>query len=321
MTERIFYLKSTDEEHKLFCTEWYEETIPQKAVIQIAHGMTEHIKRYAEFGRNMAKIGIIVVGYDQLGHGKSVKNIGEHGHFHDKSGKRHLIMDMEKVGHYIEQKYEGLPRFLLGHSMGSFCTRAYLRKYGNHYLNGVILMGTGDIPFSQTLAGQKLVQVLKLKYGIYHRSPLVERIMFRDYTKGISPLRTPKDWLSRDVEVVDRYLADSSCNFMFTLAAYGDFLGILELSAKKLDERHIAKELPIFIISGEEDPVGEWGKGVKRLYDTYQKTGFSDVELKLYEGARHEVLNEINKEEVFLDIANWISARVDDSDCQINVSS
>ncbi len=310
MTERIFYMKSTDEEHKLFCAEWYDETIPAVAVLQIAHGMTEHIKRYAHFGRAMAKLGIIVVGHDHLGHGKSVKNIGEHGHFHDKNGKKHLLMDMQKVATYIEQKYIGLPRFLLGHSMGSFCTRAYLRIYGKEHLAGVILMGTGNIPFSQTLAGQKLVQILKIKYGIFHRSKLVESIMFRDYTKGISPLHTQKDWLSRDEAVVDRYLADPSCNFLFTLGAYGDFLGILELSAKTLDERHIPIDLPIFIVSGEEDPVGAWGVGVKKLYTTYQKTGFSDVEMILYEGARHEILNEINKEEVFCDIAEWTLKRV-----------
>ncbi|MFI3174674.1 MAG: alpha/beta hydrolase [Bacillota bacterium] len=310
MTERIFYLKSTDEDHKLFCVEWYEETIPQRAVLQIAHGMTEHIKRYQTFGRAMAKLGIIVVGHDHLGHGKSVKNIGEHGHFHDKDGKKHLLMDMEKIGHYIEKKYVGLPRFLLGHSMGSFCTRAYLRMYGKNHLDGIILMGSGDVPFSQTLAGQKLVQILKLKYGIYHRSPFVESILFHDYTKGISPLHTKKDWLSRDEDVVQKYLADPSCNFLFTLGAYGDFLGILELSAKTLDARHIPLDLPIFIISGEEDPVGAWGRGVKKLYETYQKTGFSDVEMILYEGARHEILNETNKEEVFSDVAGWILRRV-----------
>ena len=284
------------------------EYIPEQeivAVLQIAHGMVEFIDRYEDFANYLNSKGILVVGNDHLGHGGSVNSEDEWGYFGD-NGNQILLDDMHKLYEITKEKYPDVPYFLMGHSMGSFYARQYMFYYGNE-LNGVIVMGTGMEPLYKIKGGMFICKLVALFKGWKYRSAFVNNMSFGVYNKKFEPARTKMDWLTKDEKIVDWYLKEPRCNFVFTLDGfYNMFLGISKLYDKKLIDS-IPKDLPVFFVAGEDDPVGTFGKEVIRAHQTLIDYGMRDIRFKLYPNDRHEILNETDKEAVYEDIYEWLN--------------
>ena len=305
MREREFYLPSSDGKHKLRCMEWIPDgTI--KAVLQITHGMVEHIERYREFCVWMAERGIVVIGHDHLGHGKTVSNREEFGYFGSKEGMTQVVKDIRRVTVYSKKKYPDQKLILLGHSMGSFLARKYLSVYKDGP-DGFILMGTGAPPEALVSAGSLLAGTVRKLKGEMYRSPLLYKLSLGNYNAKFKPVKTPYDWLTRDEFLSKDFGEDESCQFIFTTAAYQDFFRLILNVAKEEIAGHARTDAPILIISGDNDPVGDNGKGVRKVYERLHKAGVDRLEMVLYEGARHEILHEINRQEVFEDLYEWIA--------------
>ena len=305
MREREFYLPSSDGMHQLRCMEWIPDgTI--KAVLQITHGMVEHIERYREFCVWMAERGIVVIGHDHLGHGKTVSNREEFGYFGSKEGMTHVVKDIRRVTVYSKKKYPDQKLILLGHSMGSFLARKYLSVYKDGP-DGFILMGTGAPPEALVSAGSLLAGSMRKLKGEMYRSPLLYKLSLGNYNAKFKPVKTPYDWLTRDESLSKDFGEDEACQFIFTTAAYQDFFRLILNVAKEEMAGHARTDAPILIISGDNDPVGDNGKGVRKVYERLHKAGVDRLEMVLYEGARHEILHEINRQEVFEDLYEWIA--------------
>lgn len=279
-----------------------------RAIVQLSHGMVEFIDRYKPLSEYLAARGILVTGHDHLGHGGSIRTKDDYGYFAEPDGNRAVLDDLHAMTVLTKKLYPGVPYFLLGHSMGSFYARQYLCEYGNE-LDGAIIMGTGFQPKALVTLAKTVCRVLAVFFGWQHRSSLVKNLSFLGYNKGLEG-RTPHDWLNRDQAEVDKYRADERCMFTFTLNAYYSmFTGILRLYDTDFLNR-MPKDLPLLFLAGDADPVGEQGKGVKRAIDSLKAVGVKNIELKLYPGARHELLVETNKLEVFADIGNWLDKQL-----------
>ena len=306
-----------------------------RAVLQLSHGMVEFIDRYKPLAENLAARGILVtgntlllqpqsraealrrflaehgfavVGHDHLGHGGSIRTKEDYGYFGEPDGNRALLEDLHAVTTLTKQLYPSVPYFLLGHSMGSFYARQYLCEWGDE-LDGAIIMGTGYQPKALVQLARTICRVLAVFHGWHYRSKLVARLSFLGYNKGLEG-RTAHDWLNRDPVEVDRYRADERCTFIFTLNAYYSmFSGILRLYDPALLAR-VPKDLPLLFLAGDADPVGEQGAGVKRAVKSLLDAGVKNIEVKLYPSARHELLVELNREEVFADIGDWLERRL-----------
>ena len=299
-----FTYPSKDGRTSIHAIEWVPDEAPS-AILQIAHGMVEFIGRYDRFGSFLSENGIYVTGNDHLGHGASVVSQGDHGYFAEKDGNLCVIGDMHSLRLRTEEKYPGVPYFLLGHSMGSFLARQYIEMYGAG-LSGAVIMGTGVQPDGLLKAALALCRLdAKLK-GWRHRSNLINNMALGSYNKKFEPARTKNDWLTKDEAIVDAYNANPWNNFVFTTNAYYNLFSGLSYAQKEENIRSIPKDLPILIVSGGDDPVGEFGKGPRQLEDIYRKAGLTDVELHIYPGDRHEILNELDHETVDGDILAWI---------------
>ena len=301
-----FYFTSTSGTTKIHAVRY----IPDgeiKAILQIAHGMVEYIERYEAFALFLASKGFLVTGNDHLGHGKSIRSKEEWGYFAKEDGNRAVYYDMYQLTQITKEKYPNLPYFLLGHSMGSFYTRQYLCEFGNE-LQGVIIMGTGCQPLALVQIGRFLTRFISLFKGWNYRSDFINNMAFGSYNKQFEPARTSKDWLTKDAAIVDKYVSDECCNFVFTLNAYYNmFTGISRLYNKKLLS-NMPKELPVFFVAGEDDPVGDYGKGVRKAVTMFKEIGMKHVSLKLYPTDRHEILNETDREQVYDDLYCWLNA-------------
>lgn len=274
-----------------------------KGILQISHGMCEYIGRYHRFMADMANNGFIVCGHDHLGHGESSPE-DQYGYFGEKDGYKNLVEDLHRMTLLIKDKFEPLPYFLLGHSMGSFITRLYISQYSEE-LDGVIICGTGG-PNPMSKFGTTLSRLTAAVKGPYHRSSALDRMAFGSFNKKFSPARTSKDWLTRDEAIVDTYLNDKKCMFLFTACGFRDLTTLSTLANQAAWYESLNRSLPMLLISGTMDPVGNYGKGVKKVFDRLKNAGIRDVSLRLYPGARHELLNETNYQEVFDDINTWI---------------
>jgi alpha-beta hydrolase superfamily lysophospholipase len=303
-----FYFNSSNGKSKIHGVIWKPEG-EVKAVLQVAHGMAEYIDRYDNFAKYLNSNGMLVVGNDHLGHGGSASSKEEYGYFSEKDGNDCLIKDLHQVTVNTKKDYPNIPYFLLGHSMGSFYCRQYICRYGEE-LDGAIVMGTAFQPRAAAAAGKAMCRAIALFEGWHYRSHLINSMAFGSYNKAFKPARTINDWLSRDTENVDRYNADERCGFIFTLNGYYNmFQGLTCLCDDSL-LRKVPVGLPILVTSGGNDPVGSFGKGVTAVYEQYKKLGIKDLSIKLYPDARHEILNEINKEEVFKDILLWLEKHI-----------
>lgn len=302
-----FYYPSSDGRTQIHAVEWIPET-EIKGVLQMCHGMAEYIDRYHDFAEFLAGQGYYVVGHDHLGHGKSVSSSDKLGYFHEKNGNEYVIADIHTLRLQTEKKYPGVPYFILGHSMGSFLVRQYLGMYDDG-LSGAIIMGTGEQPTVLLQAGKMLCRLMAVFRGWKYHSQLVDGMAAGGYEKHFADEKDGSNWLSRNPENVKKYKNDSMCGYMFTVNAYYHmFDGMIRMNQQE-NEGQIAKELPILLISGKEDPVGNYGKSVEKVHQKYQTCGMKDVTLKLYENDRHEILNELDREQVYQDIWKWLENR------------
>ncbi len=287
---------------------WCPDNGQIRGCVQIVHGMQEYIGRYRDFIEYLTSKGFLVFGNDMLGHGNSAPNENELGYFCKNDPSTVIVRDAHRLKKMIQDQHPGVPFYILGHSMGSFLTRKYLTIYGTG-IRGAIICGTGTAPASVTGIGNFTASLLTLFRGDHHRSKFISNIAFGGYLKRIENPRTPVDWLTKDEAIVDKYLNDPLCTFMFTTNGFKTLFTLLSFVCKKKNLTTIPKELPIYIIAGEEDPVGNYGEGPKAVYEQYKELGIAEVDLKLYPGMRHEILNEIGKEEVWSDVAAWLASR------------
>ncbi len=309
MSEKIkkdeFYLESDEKGQRLHGVSWQPEEGRVKAVLQIVHGMVEYVERYEEFARFLAGQGYAVIGHDHLGHGKTAASEEELGYFADKDGDRHVIADMYRITCTGRETWPGVPLVILGHSMGSFFTRKYLTRYSRK-VDGAIIMGTGFMGLPLVAFGKFVAGMICRVRGSRHRSRLLYQLTLGGNNKRIRELRTGNDWLSTNEESVDAYNQDPFCTFIFTAGAYRDFFTVLTDLAAKKNFDTMNRDLPMLFVAGEEDPVGNYGKGVRACYHQFESLGFRDLSIKLYPGDRHEILNEKDRRQVYEDLAAWL---------------
>lgn len=304
-----FYYPSSDGETQIHAIEWAPEG-EVRAVLQICHGMVEYIGRYDAFASWLAKRGFYVTGNDHLGHGKSVTSDSEYGYFHEPDGNWCVIEDIHTLRERAEGKYPGVPYFMLGHSMGSFLLRQYILGHGRG-LAGAVIMGTGEKSRLLLWAGQRLCQILAAVKGWHYHSRLIDGLGLGSYNKAFEPSESKREWVTSDLEIRAKYENDPLCNFTFTVNGYYQmFEGMKQIAGKKGALR-IPRTLPVLLVSGSQDPVGEFGKTVEKIYRRYQEAGIRDVTLKLYENDRHEVLNEQDRQQVYEDIFCWMEERME----------
>lgn len=303
-TEKI---ASKDCKNDLNVVIWETEKEPV-GVLQIVHGMAEYVDRYDDFAKFLTEHGFNVIGHDHLGHGYSVSDERDYGFFAKENGDKIIIEDMHSVTQYARDKWEEIPNFILGHSMGSFCLRQYLTKYSNDVF-GAIIMGTGWIPSAAALLGKTIAANTCKSKGDHTVNPLLIKLTLDPYNKPFEPARTNCDWLSRDEKQVDLYVNDKLCGFDFTAGAYKDFFTMLEKIAKNRPLLGMRKSLPVLITSGSVDPVGG-KKACEKLNAQYKRCGINDVTLKLWDNDRHEILNELDKTDVYNYILAWLKNKI-----------
>lgn len=275
-----------------------------RGVLQIAHGMAEHSMLYVEFANYAARQGFAVAVNDHLGHGKSVSKGGSYGYF-GEGGAQNMVRDMHKLYGLMRREYPGVPYFLMGHSMGSFLARSYAAQYGEE-LAGAVFMGTCGPQNRAVLAGQRRVAdhiVEKLGPKAHH--PVFARLSTERFNKAFAPNRTDSDWVTRDEAEVDRYVADPLCGFDLTVSGYRDIVYLQSEVTSEAWFRQLPKGLPILLISGDQDPLGNFGRGIQRLSARLAETGHQ-VETVLYRGARHALITETNRDEVFADLLSFL---------------
>ncbi|MEA2043108.1 MAG: alpha/beta hydrolase [Bacteroidota bacterium] len=278
-----------------------------KGAVIIVHGMQEHQKRYADFAEFLAKNNYNTYTYDQRGHGETAGSVEDLGFFTPKNGWQTVVNDLHLLVQTVKEENPEHPVYILGHSMGSFVTRTYILDKSK-FIDGVILSGTAP---SAGLLGQLgifLSYLTTIFRGKKHPAKLLDNIAFGDFNKKIKPKRTKQDWLSRDEKVVDDYINDPYCGTLFSAQFFNDMLGGIETANHKNLVKSISKKLSIHLLSGEKDPVGEYGEGVKKVKLLYENAGIENLSMKLYPEGRHEMLNELNKNEVYSDILNWLNA-------------
>lgn len=302
MMEEGFFINGA-EDKKIYTHTWEDVENP-KGVVQIFHGMAEHGARYGDLAQFLNKNGYIVFADDHRGHGKTAEGTDELGYI-GRNGFNRIIQDEYILTGLIKKKYPGLPLIILGHSFGSFIAQAYITSFGNE-IDGVILSGSALNNGFEIKLG-KLIAAFQLKFfNERKKAKLLNTMGFKKYNKRIVNPKSAFSWLSRNEEEVKKYDKDPLCGKICSLNFfYYLFEGLSKLyKAEKL--RRIPDKLPIFICSGEEDPVGNYGKSVRKLYSMYKDKGVERVKIKLYPGGRHESINEINREEVYTDIIEWV---------------
>lgn len=310
MIKEEFYYDSRDGKSKLHAVRYTpENTGSIRCVVQIVHGMAEYVERYEEFAEYLTDRGCVVTGEDHMGHGKSVGEDGKYGYFCEQDPATVLVRDVHRLKKATQALYPDVPYILMGHSMGSFITRNYMFRYGTG-INAAVVMGTGTQPQMLLNIFRIFGGIQKLLFGSDYVSKLFDRMAFGKYNDRIENPATDFDWLSRDARRVEDYLRDPMCGFVFTV---NGFLTMNELIARLNRSENIErvpKKLPVLMVSGTEDPVGDYGAGVRKACNSLVGTGVQNIRLKLYSGDRHELLNETNREEVMQDIFDWMEEEV-----------
>nr|WP_296480228.1 alpha/beta hydrolase [uncultured Acetatifactor sp.] len=310
MIKEEFYFDSRDGKSRLHGVRYRpEEGRSVRGIVQIVHGMAEYVERYEEFAAFLTAEGYVVTGEDHLGHGKSVEEGGRYGYFCENDPATVLVRDVHRLKKMTEALYPEIPYVIMGHSMGSFITRNYLCRYGTG-ISAAIIMGTGMQPRAVVETAAAVTAAQKMLCGSRHVGRLIDRLAFGGYNKKIAGAQTKWDWLSRDGDRVKAYMEDPLCGFTFTV---NGFTALFELISRLYcgeNLEQIPKKLPVFMVSGDADPVGDCGKGVKMAYNSLVNAGLENVRLKLYEGGRHELLNETNRDEVMRDIHDWLEETV-----------
>ena len=292
---------------KLLCLTVWQPEGEIRAVVQLAHGMAEHIARYDRLARTLCAAGYAVAGHNHLGHGYDADE-KDLGFFADKGGWDIVVEDVHTARLLLEEHFDHKPHILLGHSMGSFVAREYLLRHARG-LSGCLISSTGWYPAPICSFGMLTARLCGVFGGWHKPAPLVDKISSSEQNKNFEPARTKFDWLSRDRAQVKKYIDDPLCGFPFTAKGYGDmFEGLTRLYPEKLSP--MEKEIPVYLFSGDKDPVGGNGKGVEKVAQEIRDAGVKEVTVKLYPDGRHEMFNELNQEEVWNDLIGWLNARV-----------
>ncbi len=305
MSIENFEMTSSRGDEELNCYRWMPEGNPI-AVLQIVHGMTEHILRYSDFAEFLNRRGFAVYGHDHLGHGGTSE---EKGFIAEEDGDDMLVADMSKVNAKMREDMPDIPHLVMGHSMGSFVTRRFLTLHGSD-IDGVVIMGTGQQPGYQVSLALTIAKLLCMVKGNHHRSGMLNNLVFGNYDKHFTEPDLPNKWLCSNPESLKAYDADPDCGFQFTNAAYRDLFTMIRRIGKEEGFDNIPASLPVFFVSGADDPVGDFGKGVEKAKAGLEKHGLRP-DIKLYPGMRHEILNETGNRQVYDDIADWLESTVD----------
>ena len=284
---------------------WLPEGTP-KGIVQIIHGIADYGARYAEFAEFLNRAGYLVVAEDHMGHGKSITRETPAGYF--KGGWFQAVDDTYQLFQDTHRAYPDIPYIFFGHSMGSFMLRTILARYPDSGIAGAVICGTAWMPMPVILAGHGIARLVCGHYGARHVSNLLQGIMFGGYNAKVEHRRTEYDWISRDRAVVDAYCADPLCGFTPTAGLIRDMAEGLRFIHSGENLNRMNRSLPVLFIAGGYDPVGDFGNGVKRAAEKFRKCGMKQVDCKIYPLARHEILNEINREEVYKDVTNWIKS-------------
>ncbi len=285
---------------EIFYTKWIPENV--NGILQIAHGMAEYINRYDAFARFMADNGFAVYGEDHRGHGRTGQKQGPLGKLAQKNGYNIVTDDIKTLTDIAKADYPDVPVILLGHSMGSFLVRNYAASYSDN-IDKLIIMGTGG-PNPASGMGIFVVNLFAAFYGEDYQSKFVDSLAFGSYNKRTAG-RTKFDWLSVNEDNVDRYIADDMCGFYFTLSGFRDLFKVLASVSGKHWAEKIRKDLPVLLLSGAEDPVGSYGEGVKQVQAMLNSAGVDNNSIKLYNGMRHEILNDNDRVSVYNDILKF----------------
>lgn len=310
--EEQFNFLSKDGKTQIHAVKWMPESGQYKAVLQITHGMVEYIERYRAFAEYLNEQGFLVVGHDHLGHGASVTSESEWGFFAEAEHPSDvLVEDMHQLRTKIQAENPGVPYYMLGHSMGSYMLRKYLCRHSEG-VSGAVIMGTGCVPDGTTKAGLMMCKIQKLFLGSHHRSRLLQKLSYSKpyqqydcYGKDFN-----NSWLSKNVENVKEYYADPRCTFLFTVNGYQGLMESVLYDNQMENIKKVPKNLPMLFVSGAADPVGDMGEGVKKVYHMYQEAGVTDITCKLYENDRHEILNELDRQQVYSDIGAWLNEKI-----------
>lgn len=303
-TYKEFFLPSCDEKNTLH-GEMYIPEGKIVGIVQLAHGMIDYVGRYTALAEYLTAQGYVLAGNDHLGHGKTAAEEADFGFFAERDGYKLVVDDLYKVNRYLAEEFPSVPLVLMGHSMGSFMARLYAVKYPES-ISALIIHGTGG-PNPLLAPGVLIAKLIKLVRGSRHRSKLINTLAFGSYNSKFTPEEGANAWLTREIELVAGRDSDPYTSFKFTTAGYLDLFAALGGSNKATWFASFPKNMPTLVISGEADPVGDYGKGVRYVYDKLTEAGANKVTLKLYPDARHELFNETNRDEVFADMAAWLA--------------
>ena len=279
-----------------------------KAVVQIVHGIAEFVERYHDFAEYLTKLGFVVVAEDHMGHGRSINGDGIQGYFH--GGWFTAVEDSMQLMYDTMAMYPDVPYVLFGHSMGSFMARTILCKYPDSGIAAAIICGTGWQPAFALPALIKVVEAICKKTGETIPNEKLQNMVFGSYNNKVEHPRTSYDWLTRDARIVDAYIAHPLCGFTASCGLLREMMKGIHYIEQPKHLANMRKDLPVFFIAGGDDPVGSYGKGVRQCAEAFKKAGMTDVSVKIYPLGRHEILNEINKEEVYEDVAEWIENKL-----------
>ena len=310
MVKNEVYYLSADNKTQIHAVEWK----PEKeiiGVIQIAHGVTEHILRYEQFAKFFTQKGFVVVGNDHLGHGTSIAKNSKPMYFGPKNSWNFVVQDIETCRKMTKEKYSDIPYVLLGFSLGSFLVRTYLIDYAKEPIDASIIMGTGYIPNFKIAIAKMIANNEAKKVGEENTSPVIKSLTFETYNKLFKPNRTECDWLCSNEKAIDEYLADPLRGKNYSAGLFIELLSGMQYTSNLKNIKKMNKKIPIFLLSGDKDPVGEFGKGVIKTFDILRKAGIENVDIKLYKDLRHDILHEENRNNIYADIYNWLEKNID----------
>ena len=310
MKKEDFSFLSSDKKTQIHAIKVYPKDKKITRILQIIHGMTEYIEKYLDFMEYLSSYGFLAVGHDQLGHGASYTKSEDQGYFGEPDPNLNLIEDIHKLKKITEEKYPNLPYFILGHSMGSFLLRQYITIYTDN-LAGVLLLGTGFVSPCATSLALRLISVWACFKGWKHKSNFIRGIISGPEIKKWDT--TGKDlnrsWLTRDPEMAKKLIFDKKSHFVFTLNGYYGLLQCINYVCNNSNIVKVKSNLPILFLSGKCDLVGNYGKGVIKSAEIMRNIGSIDVTLKLIDNDRHELLNEIDRKDIYIYILNWIEQK------------